>query len=56
MEHLSEEQVEQDTVQFIKELMGKAFNVTVPSPENFLRYCLSCIFTSLNANRSNEYW
>lgn len=39
MEQLSEEQVKQETVEFIREFMGKAFNVTVPSPEDVLRCC-----------------
>jgi hypothetical protein len=39
MEELSEEQVKQETTEFIREFMGKAFNVTVPSPENLLRCC-----------------
>jgi hypothetical protein len=39
MEQLPEEQVKQETIQFIRDYMGKAFNVTVPSPEDFLRCC-----------------
>jgi hypothetical protein len=39
MEQLSEEQVKQETVEFIREFMGKAFNVSVPSPEDLLRCC-----------------
>lgn len=37
MEQLPEEQLMQDTIEFIREFMGKAFNVTVPSPEDLLR-------------------
>jgi hypothetical protein len=40
MEQLPEAQVKQEIIQFIREHVGKAFNVTVPSPEYFLRYCL----------------
>jgi hypothetical protein len=47
MEKLSEEEVKQETFQFISELMGTALNVTVPSPEHILRYCIL-----LNTNRS----
>jgi hypothetical protein len=39
MEQLSEEQVKQEIMEFIREFMGKAFNVTVPSPEDLLRCC-----------------
>ncbi|PNF14675.1 Spermine oxidase [Cryptotermes secundus] len=37
MEQLPEEQLMQETIEFIREFMGKAFNVTVPSPEELLR-------------------
>nr|AGM32975.1 amine oxidase [Coptotermes formosanus] len=37
MEQLSEEEVKQETYQFLSELMGTALDVTVPPPERILR-------------------
>jgi hypothetical protein len=49
VEQLSEEEVKQEIFLFISRLMGTALNVTVPSPELILRYCIL-----LNANRSSQ--
>jgi hypothetical protein len=49
VEQLSEEEVKQEIFQFISRLMGTALNVTVPSPELILRYCIL-----LNTNRSTQ--
>lgn len=49
MEQLSEEEVKQETYQFLSELMGTALDVTVPPPERILRYCIL-----LDKNRSRQ--
>ena len=41
MEQLSEEDVKQETFQFISEVMGPALNISVPRPKRILRYCQS---------------
>ena len=49
MEQLSEEEIKREMFQFISRLMGRALNVTVPSPALILRYCIL-----LNTNRSSQ--
>jgi hypothetical protein len=48
VEQLSEEEVKEEVFQFISRFMGTALNVTVPSPEIILRYCIL-----LNTNRNS---